>query len=84
MLCAEITPVNIAFETSLNLNEITSRFQTPTAMKILHSMFYIALCIGAINVIRVFVFYPDKAKKVVTNYVVGIIVYSVATSFLGF
>lgn len=81
---SQIAFPTIEFETPLTLSsQITEKLQLSTAFRILNSLFYIALCIGTINVVRTFVFYPDRAKKVTTNFLVGIVVYMVISSFLG-
>lgn len=74
---------NIEFDTKFTLGYVTSNLQLEIAKKILASLFYMALCIGSINVVRVFVFYPDKAKKVATNFLIGILAYSILLNFIG-
>lgn len=73
----------IQFETPLTLREVLNTLQIDSAIQIMNSLFYIAIAIGGINVVRTFVFHPDKSKRAAINYVASILIYSVVTMFLG-
>jgi hypothetical protein len=53
------------------------------AKTIADALFYIAVAIGGINVVRTMVFHPDRAKKVIINWCVGIMVYAVVINIIG-
>jgi hypothetical protein len=74
-------PLPISFAVPLQAGSAT--FDMAGAKSIANALFYIAITIGAITIIRTMVFNPDRAKKVIINWCVGIIVFAVVINVFG-
>lgn len=74
-------PQPIKFAVPLQAGSET--FDMVGAKAIANALFYIAVAIGGINVVRTMVFNPDRSKKVIINWCVGIIVFAVVINIIG-
>jgi hypothetical protein len=75
------SPAPVDFNIDLQAGSAT--FDMTGAKTIAHALFYIAVAIGGINVVRTMVFSPDRAKKIIINWCVGIIVFAVVINICG-
>lgn len=75
------TPAAIDFGIPLQGGSAT--FDMVNAKLIANSLFGMACILGVINVIRAASFHPEKLKKVIINWCVGIIIFSVVINIIG-
>ena len=74
-------PVAPSFNIPLQAGSAT--FDMAGAKAIANALFYIALCLGLINIIRTMVFHPEHVKKVIINWCAGIIAFSILINIFG-
>jgi hypothetical protein len=72
-----------AVDFGIDLQAGSATFDMVNAKLIANSLFGMACILGVINVIRTSAFHPDKLKKVIINWCVGIIVFAVVINILG-
>lgn len=74
-------PKETIFKNPLQAGPATSEFGS--AKRIFSALFYIALCLGVISIVKTMVYSPDKSKKVITNWAVGLVIYSIIYNLMG-
>jgi hypothetical protein len=63
--------------TAESLEYVKTALQYGTAKKIFSALYQLAFLIGGANLVRIFAFHPDQAKKATKNFIVGILIASV-------